>query len=96
MISASPAPRVSRAGAGSIKPGSTRRISRVRSATMPTVPFPIDRTTTLPRSLAMRIARQAQQRAQRDQRQQPVAQRDDAKHRGFGARNLRHMLRAAE
>ena len=64
MISASPAPRVSSAGAGSIKPGSMRRISRVRSATTPTVPCP----STAPRpcrAVAMSIARQSQQRAQR-------------------------------
>ena len=88
VISASPAPRVSRAGAGSIRPGSMRMISRVRSATMPTAPLPIDRTTTLPRSSRSRSLGNPEQRAQRHQRQQPVAQRHDAQHGRFGTRNL--------
>ena len=50
VISASPSPRVSSAGAGSTTAGSTRKISRVRSVTTPTAFFPIDSTTTFPAS----------------------------------------------
>ena len=41
----------------------------------------------------MRIARQSEQRTQRYQRQQAVAQRHHAQHRGLGARDLRHLIR---
>ena len=93
MISASPSPRVSKAGAGSTMSGSRRRISRVASTTTPTAPSPIDITTTLPRCLDALTGRQPQQCAQRHKRQQPVPQRHHAQHRGFRARQLGDMVR---
>ena len=43
--------------------------------------------------LAMRIARQSQQRTQRHQWQQTLAQRHHAQHGRLGTRNFRHMIR---
>jgi hypothetical protein len=59
-----------------------RRISRVRSATTPTLAFPIDTTMTFA-TLALVLFAACRAGAQRHQRQQPAAQRHDAEHRGF-------------
>ncbi len=68
-------------------------ISRVRSATTPTAPPPIGSTIDLAGFFAPAVGRKAQQRTQRDQRQQAVAQRHHAEHGGFRPRHFRNVVR---